>query len=90
MPILASADEKEYENVPTNEEKVILIRLVHNSTLWYDGKEEAFEKIERCNDYKDFEKLQFWLESIQMPFDQIVNPNMGDIKKHVRTLMDRE
>lgn len=90
MPIIANADEKEFENVPTVEEKGLLIKLLYNSTLWGSDWSDGFESIDKCNDYSVYQRLQYWLESIQKPFDQIVNPNAGDIKQHLKKLLLRQ
>lgn len=89
MPIIANADEKEFENVPTIEEKNLLIRLLYESTLWGNDWDEMKLQIDNCMDYKIYEKMQYFLESMQKPFDHIVNPNAGDINKHLKNLINR-
>lgn len=85
-PILAGTD----DNIPSHEEKLMLIKLVFGSTLWgYDVDMELW-KIENCTDYKDFEKMQFYLESIQKPFDHISNPSATDIKIHLKKLIQND
>lgn len=74
------------EDVPTEEEKQILRVLVFNSTLNEDGKEAALSSIESCTDYKKYQQLQYRLEALQTPLDQIVNPNQKDISKHIKKL----
>ena len=74
------------EDVPTEEEKQILRVLVFNSTLNEEGKEAALSSIEACTDYKKYQQLQYRLEALQIPLDQIVNPNQKDISKHIKKL----
>ena len=74
------------EDVPTEEEKQMLRVLVFNSTLNEEGKEAALSSIESCTDYKKYQQLQFRLEALQTPLDQIVNPNQKDISKHIKKL----
>lgn len=71
-------------DVPTEAERRLLRNLVYGSTLDESKKEEALELIDRCGDYKTYEKIQHRLESIQQPIDQIPNPNQGDINKHLK------
>lgn len=74
------------EDVPTEEERQILRNLVFNSTLDENGRELALSSIESCTDYKKYQQLQFRLEALQTPLDQIVNPNQKDISKHIKKL----
>lgn len=74
------------EDVPTEEEKQMLRVLVFNSTLNEEGKEAALSSIEACTDYKKYQQLQYRLEALQTPLDQIVNPNQKDISKHIKKL----
>lgn len=74
------------EDVPTEDEKQMLRVLVFNSTLNEEGKEAALSSIEACTDYKKYQQLQYRLEALQIPLDQIVNPNQKDISKHIKKL----
>ena len=74
------------EDVPTEDEKQMLRVLVFNSTLNEEGKEAALSSIEACTDYKKYQQLQYRLEALQTPLDQIVNPNQKDISKHIKKL----
>lgn len=74
-----------FEEIPTIEEKKLLISLAYKSTLDEDGRLKALESITNCMDYKMYEKIQMKLESLQMPIDQMTNPNQGDINKHLLT-----
>lgn len=72
------------EDVPTTEEKGLLIKLAYGSTLDEGDKLTALETINNCMDYKMYEKIQHRLEAIQKPFDSIPNPNQSDINKHLK------
>ena len=69
---------------PTEDERKILRDLVFNSTLDDTDKEIALTTIETCTDYKRYQTIQYRLESIQKPLDQIVNPSQKDISKHIK------
>ena len=69
---------------PTEDERKILRDLVFNSTLDDSDKEIALATIETCTDYKRYQTIQYRLESIQKPLDQIVNPSQKDISKHIK------
>jgi hypothetical protein len=77
---------QEIDDVPTEPERKILRSLVFTSTLDRPGREQALEIIETCADYKQYEKIQHRLESIQQPIDQMVNPSQGDINKQVKKI----
>lgn len=79
------AEEADYErgDMPTDEEKELLRKLVSGSTLDEEKKKEAFATIEGCRTYDLYQKIQHRLESLQQPFDQIINPSQSDIKKQV-------
>lgn len=81
-----STNKHEIDDVPTEGERQILRNLVFNSTLSEEGKETAFSSIEACIDYTKYQQLQHRLEDIQLPFDQIVNPNQKDISTHLKKL----
>lgn len=74
------------EEVPTEDERQILRNLVFNSTLDESGKELALSSIEACTDYKKYQQLQYRLEALQLPLDQIPNPNQKDISKHLKKM----
>lgn len=76
----------EINDVPTEDERAILRGLVFESTLDNDGKEMALSSIESCNNYKLYQQIQYRLEALQKPLDQIVNPNQKDISKHIKKL----
>ena len=75
---------QEIEDVPTEPERQLLRKLVHNTTLDGGQKLMAMESIDRCEDYKTYEKIQHRLETLQVPVDQMVNPGQGDINKHLK------
>lgn len=72
------------DDVPTQEERNLLIKLAYNSTLEELDLDKALEAINTCNNYKLYEKIQHRLESIQKPIDAIVNPSQTDINKHLK------
>jgi phage recombination protein Bet len=77
------------DDVPTGEERAMLIKLAYNSTLDDDKIDTAIEAINTCNDYKTYEKIQIRLESIQKPIDEIVNPSATDVNKHLKKAIAR-
>lgn len=74
----------EIVDVPTEEERQLLRSLVFNSTLDDNGREMALSSIESCNNYKLYQQIQFRLEALQTPLDQIPNPTQKDISKHIK------
>lgn len=74
----------EIDDVPTKEERQLLKSLVYNSDLNDEQKDAAFEAIDTCVNYKQFEKIQHKLEARQLSIDQIQNPNQSDIGNHLR------
>lgn len=78
------AEDYERPDMPTEEEKKILKDLVYGSTLDEDRRKEAFATIEGCRTYDLYQKIQYRLESLQTPYDQIVNPSATDAKKQVK------
>ena len=69
---------------PTEDERKILRDLVFTSTLDDADKEVALTTIETCTDYKRYQAIQYRLESVQKPLDQIINPSQKDISKHIK------
>lgn len=69
---------------PTEEERKILRDLVFSSTLDDADKEIALTTIETCTDYKRYQAIQYRLEAVQKPLDQMVNPSQKDISKHIK------
>lgn len=78
------ADEYERKDMPTDEEKQLLRKLVYNSTLDEAHQKEAFATIDGCTDYTLYQRIQDRLESLQIPIDNIPNPSQGDINKHLK------
>lgn len=75
---------QEINDVPTNEERVLLKSLVYNTDLDEEQKNAAFESIDTCTTYKQFEKIQMKLEARKLSIDQIQNPNQKDINNHIK------
>jgi hypothetical protein len=69
---------------PTEDERKILRDLVFSSTLDDADKQVALATIETCSDYKRYQAIQYRLESVQKPLDQITNPSQKDISKHIK------
>ena len=74
-------------DVPTKEERDLLRSLVYNTDLSEEEKEQAFEAIDTCNNYKRFEAIEHRLESRKLRIDQIQNPSQKDIKEHVQKVV---
>ena len=55
-----------------------------SSTLVDADKEIALTTIETCADYKRYQAIQYRLEAVQKPLDQMVNPSQKDISKHIK------
>jgi hypothetical protein len=72
------------EDIPTNDEKFILLNLIGHTDLSDDEAVLAQEAITNCPDYKTYQKLQHRLEARRKPIDQIVNPSQKDINKHLK------
>jgi hypothetical protein len=72
------------KDVPDEGEKDILRKLVYSSTLAEEQRKEAFATIDGCRTYDLFQKIQHRLEELQVPIDQIQNPNQRDINNHLK------
>jgi hypothetical protein len=82
----ADSDATNKHEVPTDTEKQILRNLVFNTTLTEEQRESAFESIEKCVNYETYQKIQFRLEDLQLPLDQVTNPTQKEISKHIKKL----
>jgi hypothetical protein len=78
------AEDFERPDMPTEDEKQTLRKLVFNSTLDNDKRSEALATIDGCYTYDLFAKIQGRLEDLQLPIDQVVNPSQKDINGHLR------
>lgn len=78
------AAEFERGDMPTEGEKKILNNMVFNSTLTEEKKVEALATINGCSSYALYQKIWDRLEDVQIPIDQIPNPNQKDITNHLR------
>lgn len=74
----------ERPDMPTEDEKKILISLVYNSTLDEEKRIEALATINGCNSYPLYQKIQYRLEELQMPIDQLTNPSQKDINTFLK------
>jgi hypothetical protein len=82
----ADSDATNKHEVPTDSEKQILRNLVFNTTLTEEQRESAFESIEKCVNYETYQKIQFRLEDLQLPLDQVTNPTQKEISNHIKKL----
>lgn len=80
------SEEMDYErnDMPTEDEKKILVNMVFNSTLDEEKRLEALATINGCASYSLYQKIQYRLESLQQPIDNIPNPSQKDINHHLR------
>jgi hypothetical protein len=76
--------EPDFSDVPDESERKILRGLVYSSDLTDGERDAAFEAIDRCNDYKTFQKIETRLVDRQPNIDTIPNPSQKDINKHLR------
>lgn len=74
------------DDVPTKEERLMLMSLVNLSDMNQDEKEAAIEAINTCGNYKRFEQIQHKLEARRMPIGNIQNPSQADINAHVLSI----
>ena len=78
--------EEELKNMVSEGERKLLRDLAYNSDLNQEEITAALTAIEFCTDYKRYEQIQHRLESRQKPFDQIPNPNQGDINTQIKKI----
>jgi hypothetical protein len=78
-----------------DEKEVAPEDLKHLKSLVYKGKfdsdqtrSKAFEMIDNCKDYDTFLKILHRLEELQPGIDEIPNPSQGDIKKHIKKVVN--
>lgn len=80
-------DEPDAKNVPTKAEKDILRKLAY--TARFDSEQNrnnAFDKIDACDNYDDYARIQHRLEDLQPSIDEIPNPSQTDIKKQIKKI----
>jgi hypothetical protein len=82
----ADSDATNKHEVPTDSEKQILRNLVFRTSLTEEQRESAFESIEKCVNYETYQKIQFRLEDLQLPLDQVTNPTQKEISNHIKKL----
>ena len=82
----ADSDATNKHEVPTDAEKQILRNLVFRTSLTEEQRESAFESIEKCVNYETYQKIQFRLEDLQLPLDQVTNPTQKEISNHIKKL----
>jgi hypothetical protein len=82
----ADSDATNKHEVPTDAEKQILRNLVFRTSLTEEQRDSAFESIEKCVNYETYQKIQFRLEDLQLPLDQVTNPTQKEISNHIKKL----
>jgi hypothetical protein len=82
----ADSDATNKHEVPTDSEKQILRNLVFNTTMSQDQRANALNSIENCVNYETYQKIQFRLEDLQLPLDQVTNPTQKEISNHIKKL----
>lgn len=78
------ADGYERGDMPTDDEKDILRKMIYDTDLTEDEKKEAYAVIDGCRSYDLYAKIQARLEQRKVPIDQIPNPSQKDINKHLK------
>lgn len=78
------ADGYERGDMPTEDEKDILRKLIYSTTLSDEKKAEAHATIDGCRTYPLYQAIQGRLESLQQPFDTIENPSQKQINKELK------
>lgn len=78
------ADGFERADMPTEDEKDILRKMVYNTTLTEDQRKEAWATINGCTTYDLYQRIQARLESLEIPIENIPNPSQKDINKHLK------
>lgn len=81
-----SIDGMELAEVPTQEEKQLLIALVYTSTLNESEREEKILEINNCLSYTIYAAMTYKLEMLQTPVDQCVNPSYKQIWNHIKKI----
>lgn len=78
------AGDFERADMPTEEEKDLLRKLVFTSNLDDAHRKEAHATIDGCKSFDLYMKIQARLEQLQPSIDEITNPSQKDINKHLR------
>lgn len=73
-------------DVPTPEEKQLLISLVYTSTLNESEREEKILEINNCLSYTIYAAMQYKLEMMQTPIEQTTNPSYRQIWQHIKKI----
>jgi hypothetical protein len=83
----AEKEEPAMESVDISD-KLQLFVLLNSSTLEpeTDRYKKAWNAIETCPNYKEYEKIRGTLEDLQPSIDQIPNPSQKDINNHVKKI----
>ena len=78
------ADATNTHDIPTEQEKTLLINLIPQTDLSTTEAHLALSSISNCSDYKTYQSIQHRLENRKKPIDQIVNPTQKDITTHLK------
>ncbi len=79
--------EAEINDVPTGEERQLLVNLLNQSDLNEDERITAFEMINTCSNYKKYETLQHRLEYRKLSIENIQNPSQKDLNAHLKKVV---
>ncbi len=80
-------DEIQINDVPTGEERQLLVNLLNQSDLNEDERITAYELINTCNNYKMYETLQHRLEYRKLSIENIQNPSQKDLNAHLKKVV---
>lgn len=71
-------------NGPEHSEKELLKRMVFESVLSEIERVKVLWEITNCINYDEYQELQYRLEAVRIPFNQLVNPSQRDINSWLR------
>jgi phage recombination protein Bet len=78
--------DQDFSDIPAASELQLLRDMVFSSTLDEAGRMAALEQIEKCNNYSQYQKIQYRLEELQKGFDDVTNPSATDAKNMVKKI----
>jgi len=74
----------EIMDVPDEDERQLLRKLVFTSTLDEIDRITALQSIDELTTYKQYSKIESRLQELQQPIETMVNPSGKDINKHLK------
>ncbi len=77
----------EISDVPTKDERKLLIDLVYKSDLNESEQDAAFQAINTVSNYKRYEKIQHQLEARRKPVEHIENPSQKQINEELNKII---